>query len=160
MKSPWTLDENDSIDTSHSLYIIRPDRRQLHNAESGGYRSKLGMFVRDFLQSHTGQVFENEEAYNEYMIRIFGQLGNYINCENGKYQLDCNSILKGRNQSKRYTLDDRYSVKKSKEMFMIIQSYHNPGNDVEVAIRSWNGGPRYSKKGTQRYYERVMSEMK
>ena len=93
LKSPWTLDENDSIDTSHSLYIIRPDRRQLHNAESGGYRSKLGMFVRDFLQTHTGQVFENEEAYNEYMIRLFGQLGNYINCENGKYQLDCNSIL-------------------------------------------------------------------
>jgi len=73
---------------------------------------------------------------------------------------ECNTILKGRNESKRYTLNDRYSVKKSKEMFMIIQSYHNPGNDVEVAIRSWNGGPRYSKKRTQRYYERVMSEMK
>ena len=73
---------------------------------------------------------------------------------------ECNFILKGRNQDKRYTLADRYSVEKSKEMFMLIQSHHNPEYNMEVAIRSWNGGPRYSKRGTQRYYERVMSEMK
>ena len=73
---------------------------------------------------------------------------------------ECNIILKGRNQSKRYTLNDRFSVEKSKEMFMLIQSHHNPEYNMEVAIRSWNGGPRYSKRGTQRYYERVMSEMK
>lgn len=73
---------------------------------------------------------------------------------------ECNFILQSRNQKKRYTLNDRYSVEKSKEMFMLIQSHHNPEYDMEVAIRSWNGGPRYSKRGTQRYYERVMSEMK
>lgn len=73
---------------------------------------------------------------------------------------ECNIILENRKQSKRYTLEDRYSVKKSKEMFLLIQSYHNPDNNVEQAIRSWNGGPRYTKRGTQRYYERVMSEMK
>ncbi len=73
---------------------------------------------------------------------------------------ECNIILKGRNQSKRYTLNDRFSVERSKEMFMLIQSHHNPENDVEVAIRSWNGGPKFSRRGTQRYYERVMSEMK
>ncbi len=73
---------------------------------------------------------------------------------------ECNFILQSRNQKKRYTLNDRYSVEKSKEMFMLIQSHHNPEYDMEVAIRSWNGGPHYSKRGTQRYYERVMSEMK
>jgi len=73
---------------------------------------------------------------------------------------ECNIILEGRNMKKRYTLADRYSVEKSKEMFLLIQSHHNPDNDVEQAIRSWNGGPRYTKRGTQRYYERVMSEMK
>lgn len=73
---------------------------------------------------------------------------------------ECNFILQSRNQKKRYTLNDRYSVEKSKEMFMLIQSHHNPEYDMEVAIRSWNSGPRYSKRGTQRYYERVMSEMK
>lgn len=73
---------------------------------------------------------------------------------------DCNNILKSRKLKKRYTLDDRFSVKKSKEMFLLIQSHYNPRNDVEQAIRAWNGGPQYSKRHTQRYYERVMSEMK
>lgn len=73
---------------------------------------------------------------------------------------ECNIILEGRKAKKRYTLNDRYSVEKSKEMFLLIQSHHNPDNNVEYAIRSWNGGPKYSKRGTQRYYERVMSEMK
>jgi hypothetical protein len=39
---------------------------------------------------------------------------------------ECNFILQSRNQKKRYTLNDRYSVEKSKEMFMLIQSHHNP----------------------------------
>ena len=73
---------------------------------------------------------------------------------------ECNLILKERKMKKRYTLNDRFSVKKSKEMFLLIQSHRNPENSVEVAIRAWNGGPRYSKRATQRYYERVMRRMK
>ncbi|MBP3767751.1 MAG: lytic transglycosylase domain-containing protein [Prevotella sp.] len=73
---------------------------------------------------------------------------------------ECNLILEGRNNHKRFTLKDRYSIAKSKEMFLLIQSHRNPKNNVEIAIRAWNGGPRYSKRATQRYYERVMSEMK
>ncbi len=69
---------------------------------------------------------------------------------------DCNDILKTRKSNKRYSLADRWSVTKSKEMFVLIQSKHNPKNDVEKAIRAWNGGPRYSVRGTQRYYEKVM----
>ncbi len=70
---------------------------------------------------------------------------------------ECNKILKLRKSSKRYRLADRFNIAKSKEMFMLIQSFHNPQNDVERAIRSWNGGAKYSVKGTQRYYEKVMS---
>ena len=73
---------------------------------------------------------------------------------------ECNLILEGRKEKKRYTLQDRFSVEKSKEMFLLIQSHRNPENSVEVAIRAWNGGPRYSKRATQRYYERVMRRMK
>lgn len=68
---------------------------------------------------------------------------------------ECNNILKRSNSTKRYTLSDRFSVAKSKEMFVLIQSYYNPKNDVEKAIRMWNGGISYSVKGTQRYYEKV-----
>ena len=73
---------------------------------------------------------------------------------------ECNDILKKRNSKKRYTLNDRFSVVKSKEMFLLIQSHFNPTNNVEKAIRSWNGGMRYSVKRTQRYYNKVMKNLK
>lgn len=73
---------------------------------------------------------------------------------------ECNNILKGRKSKKRCTLKDRFSVDKSKEMFLLIQSRHNTANNVERAIRSWNGGMRYSVKRTQRYYNKVMAKMK
>lgn len=70
---------------------------------------------------------------------------------------ECNNILKARKSKKRYSLKDRFDVAKSKEMFRLIQSFYNVENNIEKAIRSWNGGMRYSIKGTQRYYEKVMS---
>lgn len=73
---------------------------------------------------------------------------------------ECNQILRRRGSSKRYTLSDRFSVEKSKEMFLLIQSHFNPSNNVEQAIRAWNGGPRYSVRRTQRYYDKVMRRMK
>ena len=73
---------------------------------------------------------------------------------------DCNDILKRQKSKKQYTLADRYSVSKSKEMFLLIQKYYNPENDVEKAIRLWNGGVKYSLKATNRYYKKVMALMK
>lgn len=72
---------------------------------------------------------------------------------------ECNSILKKRNSKKRYKLSDRLSISKSKEMFLLIQSAHNPTNNVEKAIRSWNGGPNYSVRATQQYFRRVMEAL-
>ncbi len=69
---------------------------------------------------------------------------------------ECNAILKRNNSKKRYKLSDRLSVSKSKEMFLLIQSVHNPLNSIEKAIRAWNGGNHYSCKRTQRYFEKVM----
>jgi hypothetical protein len=57
-------------------------------------------------------------------------------------------------------MDDRYSVAKSKEMFLLIQSYYNRENSIEKAIRSWNGGVKYSVRATNRYYKKVMALMK
>ena len=73
---------------------------------------------------------------------------------------EVNRILKSRKSKKRYRLSDRLSVIKSKEMFKILQSFYNPLNNIEKAIRSWNGGMNFSTKRTQRYYERVMSFLK
>ena len=73
---------------------------------------------------------------------------------------ECNNILEKQKSKKRYTLDDRYSVEKSKEMFLLIQKYFNPENNVEKAIRSWNGGVKYSVKATNKYYRKVLAKMK
>lgn len=59
---------------------------------------------------------------------------------------ECNNILKRRKSKKRFKLSDRFNVAKSKEMFILFQSVHNPQNSIEQAIRSWNGGLRYSIK--------------
>ena len=73
---------------------------------------------------------------------------------------ECNRILKILKSTKRYVLGDRFNAAKSKEMFLLYQSFYNPQNDVEKAIRSWNGGIGYTKRGTQKYFEKVMSKMK
>ncbi len=73
---------------------------------------------------------------------------------------DCNRILKLRDSKKRYTLADRFNVKKSKEMFHLYQSFYNPTSNVEFGIRLWNGGSGHSKRATQKYYEKVKRLMK
>jgi len=72
----------------------------------------------------------------------------------------CNIILKSRKSKKRFKLSDRFSVAKSKEMFLLLQSFYNPKNNIEKAIRSWNGGNNYSVKRTQRYFEKVMKVLR
>ena len=73
---------------------------------------------------------------------------------------DCNDILKKQKSKKRYTMADRYSVAKSKEMFLIIQKYYNPESNIEKAIRLWNGGVKYTTRATNRYYKKVLAQMK
>ena len=72
----------------------------------------------------------------------------------------CNAWLKAKKSKKRYTLSDRYNVKKSKEMFVMIQKHYNKSNNVEKAIRVWNGGPGYTLEGTNEYYRKVMKYYK
>ena len=93
LKSPWTLDENDNIDSSHSLFIVKPQRRNLHNLESGGYTSKLASFVKDYLSRYANKVLTSKEEYVEYMEGLLSNLHNYIIEDNGLYQLDYDSIV-------------------------------------------------------------------
>lgn len=92
----------------------------------------------------------------------FAQSGNSV----GAMQItpimvaECNFILKSRKSKKRYKLSDRFSIRKSKEMFLLFQSKYNPKNNIERAIRSWNGGLNYSIKYTQRYFEKVLQFLK
>lgn len=94
LKAPWTLEENDKIEASKSLFFVRPNRRNIFGLESGGYRSKLAYFVRDFLRKNdaTNQI-GNEEDYIQYMTGLFSHLQNYIIETDGTYQLDYGAIL-------------------------------------------------------------------
>lgn len=65
---------------------------------------------------------------------------------------ECNNILR----TQKYSLSDRYNPEKSKEMFVLIQNKYNPKHNIERAIRLWNGGPKYSIKNTNRYFNKVM----
>lgn len=81
---------------------------------------------------------------------------------------ECNDILKARKSTKRYTYDkkgktrssrwdDRYSVEKSKEMFVLLQEHFNPEHSIEKAIRCWNSGFYGDwKHRSGEYYRKVM----
>ena len=73
---------------------------------------------------------------------------------------ECNRILSMKNSKTRYTLSDRKNLKKSTEMFLLFQEKYNPTNDIEWAIRAWNGGIRFKTKSTNSYYKKVMAAMK
>ena len=52
---------------------------------------------------------------------------------------DCNRILRMRGSNKRYTLADRFSISKSRAMFLLIQSFYNPQNrpsELGTAVRT------------------------
>lgn len=62
-------------------------------------------------------------------------------------------------QGTEYTLEDRYSPVKSREMFEIYQSYYNPERDIEKAIRMHlNGCNNYNINDW--YFIRVTDVMK
>jgi hypothetical protein len=69
---------------------------------------------------------------------------------------ECNRLV----GEKRFTYDHRLDVGKSYEMFFIIQRYYNKENDIEKAIRLWNGGPKYSIQKTEAYYQKVLKVMR
>lgn len=93
LKAPWTLGDSENIEESKKLFIVNPRRRNAYNLESGGFRSKLGVFVRDYIEKNAKRTIANEEEYIQYMTGLFKALSNYIICDNGTYQLDYGCIL-------------------------------------------------------------------
>lgn len=95
LKSPWTLDENDEIVPAKALCFTKPtSRRKSFGKIIAGYRSKLAFFVRDYLANNGAtETINNQEEYVAYMTSLFNALGNYIQEEDGAYQLFYSSIL-------------------------------------------------------------------
>lgn len=98
-------------------------------------------------------------AYTEskYNPKAVSKTGNHVGyLQISKIMIrDCNRIV----GYKKYTYQDRYSIKKSIEIFHLIQKYYNPTNNVEKAIRLWNGGAGYTKSKTEGYYQKVKRKL-
>lgn len=78
--------------------------------------------------------------------------GKYVGClQMGKIMVDEANRLSDTN----YSYEDRYSRKKSIEMFIIVMNHHNKNYDIDKAISVWN--PRcpdtYRNNVTRYYYE-------
>lgn len=60
-----------------------------------------------------------------------------------------------------YTLEDRNDPKKSIEMFVLFQTYHNPQLKEEVALKLWNGGKKGMLNGrSNKYWNRYQRLIK
>ena len=73
---------------------------------------------------------------------------------------EVNRILKRTGSNAMYTLADRWSRKKSLEMFYVWRNYHHKTSSAEKIARNWNGGPNgYRIAATQHYWNKVKNEM-
>ena len=73
---------------------------------------------------------------------------------------EVNRILEKDGSDVRYGYTDRYSVKKSIEMFHIWREYYHPNSDWETIARCWNGGPSgHSHHRTKCYWNKVRKEL-
>ena len=59
-----------------------------------------------------------------------------------------------------YTLEDRKSPAKSRQMCLIYLQHYGKGKTWEERARQWNGGPNGHKKAaTEKYWEKVKREI-
>jgi len=73
---------------------------------------------------------------------------------------EVNRILKVLGNTTRFKNKDRWSRKKSIQMFYIWKNFHHKESTNEKIARNWNGGPRgYKRKRTLQYWEKVQKKL-
>jgi len=73
---------------------------------------------------------------------------------------EVNRILKLKRSGYKFKRKDRFSRKKSIEMFMIWYEFHHKDSDYEKISRNWNGGPKgHRNSRTLHYWEKVQTEL-
>ena len=74
---------------------------------------------------------------------------------------EVNRILKYQDSTLKFKYKDRWSRKKSIQMFYIWKDFHHLNSSDEKIARNWNGGPKgYKRKRTLQYWEKVQKELK
>jgi hypothetical protein len=73
---------------------------------------------------------------------------------------DVNRILSKKKSPTIFTLQDRFSRKKSIEMFNVWRNYYHPNSSLEKIARCWNGGGKGHKiKATKIYWKLVKEKL-
>lgn len=73
---------------------------------------------------------------------------------------EVNRVLSMSNDSRRYTMNDRWSRERSVEMFMVIYNRYHLDHSLEMVARCWNGGPNGHKMvATLGYWNKVKKNM-
>lgn len=61
----------------------------------------------------------------------------------------------------KFTLNDRFSVEKSRQMFNLYVNHYGKGRSDEYKARIWNGGPTgNTKKSTIAYWHKIQKHLK
>ena len=99
-----------------------------------------------------------EQVESRGNVRAVSPNGKWVGCMQISEILvrEVNNIVGYR----KFTLNDRFSREKSREMFVIFQEKYNPEGNMEKAIRLWNSGDlrcMQRKAATDGYYRRVMA---
>lgn len=119
MRAPWSLGDNEDIKPAQYLYLVNPGRLRNRRIStvSGGPRSKLAAFIKDYLRTHNGRIITNDDDYIDYATALFANLDNYIKFDEevGLYQLRYDSLLwcKGDERNVRPDLTHRRSLDSS-----------------------------------------------
>ena len=73
---------------------------------------------------------------------------------------EVNRICKLRGIQKTFTMDDRWSCKKSKQMFRIWYGFHHRDSPAERIARHWWGGPKWGEHDiSMAYWEKVKDRL-
>ena len=69
---------------------------------------------------------------------------------------EVNRILEIKKSSKKYSLEDRWDLEKSVEMFNVYKDFYSKKSSKEKIARRWNGGPSgHNKPSTVKYWNKV-----
>ena len=99
-----------------------------------------------------------ESSYNNF---AYNPSGDAVGCLQIRRCMvdDINRILERKNSLLRFTYNDRWSRKKSIQMFEVYCKYYNL-NTYEKIARCWNGGPNgIYKSTTVDYWDRVKNKI-
>ena len=73
---------------------------------------------------------------------------------------EVNRICKLRGIQKSYTMDDRWSCEKSKQMFRIWYNFHHRRSSAERIARHWWGGPKWGEHAiSMSYWNKVKDRL-